>query len=176
MQPARLFAAWLTIGAVPFLLLLGLMLHGDLAPMPGLLGIAVNAAGAFMVAAIWTHDIELLVETLRHAMAGGSALARVAAAPRIPAVARITRGIERLSRSLDSRASEIGALLRANDAIIERLPDPLLVLDLVCQDRPGLVPPCARRSATKSPPCCATRCCGRPSPKPGASRPPKPWR
>ncbi len=128
MQPARLFAAWLTIGAVPFLLLLGLMLHGDLAPMPGLLGIAVNAAGAFMVAAIWTHDIELLVETLRHAMAGGSALARVAAAPRIPAVARITRGIERLSRSLDSRASEIGALLRANDAIIERLPDPLLVL------------------------------------------------
>ena len=80
MQPARLFAAWLTIGGVPFLLLAGLLLHGDLAAMPGLLCIGLNAAGAFIVAAVWTHDIDLLVETLRHAMAGGSALARVAAA------------------------------------------------------------------------------------------------
>jgi two-component system phosphate regulon sensor histidine kinase PhoR len=40
----------------------------------------------------------------------------------------VTRNIERLSRTLASRAALVGELLAANDAIVERLPDPLLVL------------------------------------------------
>jgi two-component system phosphate regulon sensor histidine kinase PhoR len=42
---------------------------------------------------------------------------------------RIARGIERLSRMLAVRAGEVEELRRSNEAIVERLPDPLLVLD-----------------------------------------------
>jgi two-component system phosphate regulon sensor histidine kinase PhoR len=40
----------------------------------------------------------------------------------------VTRNIERLSRTLASRAAMVGQLLASNEAIVERLPDPLLVL------------------------------------------------
>jgi two-component system phosphate regulon sensor histidine kinase PhoR len=40
----------------------------------------------------------------------------------------VTRDIERLARTLALRAAQVGELLAANEAIVERLPDPLLVL------------------------------------------------
>ncbi|MCW3477735.1 ATP-binding protein, partial [Limobrevibacterium gyesilva] len=47
---------------------------------------------------------------------------------RLPPIERIARSIERLARPLAARAAQLGEALRANEAIVERLPDPLLVL------------------------------------------------
>ena len=126
MPSARLFGAFLVLAGMPVAVLLALIWLGDLALLPGLVGIALIAVAAGLLAAVWARDMALLAATLRRAMADGDVAA--GPAPRIPAVERTARGIERLARSLASRAGEIGVLLRANDAIIERLPDPLLVL------------------------------------------------
>ncbi len=111
------------------LVLGGLILHGDVGVWPAGIAFAAIALSSMAVAFVWVRDIDLLAETLRQAMTNqGPALSTAAAAPRIPSVERIAQGIENLARSLANRAGEIGVLLRANEAIIERLPDPLLVL------------------------------------------------
>ena len=118
------------LAAVPLATLLALLLGGAVAVGPGLGGMAVVALGALALAALWLADLGNLVETLRQAMLeNSSALAHAAAAPRLPPVERVARGIERLARNLATRAAQVGDLLRANEAIVERLPDPLLVLD-----------------------------------------------
>jgi two-component system phosphate regulon sensor histidine kinase PhoR len=89
----------------------------------------VVAVGALVLAAIWTRDMGLLAETLDHAAREDRlALSHAAAAPRLPPVEQASRGIERLARTLASRAAQVEALLRANESIVEHLPDPLLVL------------------------------------------------
>ena len=129
MGAKRLLGAFLAIGGVPLVALGGLIVHADIAVWPGGVTFAATALSALAVAYIWLRDIDLLAETLRQAMANqGPALSSAAAAPRIPSVERIAHGIEQLARGLANRAGEIGVLLRANQAIIERLPDPLLVL------------------------------------------------
>jgi len=130
MRPGLVLGGAATIAAVPVLALAALLLTGAAAPRPALLAIAAVALSALVLAAVWARDLGLLAETLRHAARENTlALARAAAAPRLPAVERIARGIERLSRMLAVRAAEVEELLRSNEAIVERLPDPLLVLD-----------------------------------------------
>ena len=133
--------AFLAIAAVPFLAIAGLILHGDIHAWPGSLALVATAISGALVARLWARDIERLADTLRQATATGGL---IVPAPRIPAMARIARGIDLLARSIASRAGEIGVLLRANEAIIERLPDPLLVL---AQDRTVLRANAAMRIA-----------------------------
>jgi two-component system phosphate regulon sensor histidine kinase PhoR len=129
--------ALVAIGLVPCCVLLLLIVSGAAEAGPALVGLAVVLAAAALVAVIWARDVELLADTLRAAAreadlegAGrpGLALSQAAAAPRLPIVGRIARGIERLSRGHGGRAEQTGRLLRANAAIIEGLPDPLLLL------------------------------------------------
>ena len=118
------------IAAVPQVALALLGLTGAAAIGPVVLAMAAVAAGAMVLAYVWVHDMDRLSETLRHAAREDRmALAHAAAAPRLPRIERMTRSIERLSRSLADRAAQVGAALRANKTIIERLPDPLLVLN-----------------------------------------------
>ena len=106
-----------------------LMLTGSLARTPGLVALAATVALSLVIAAVWARDIHMVSETLRLAERGDpQALAQAAAAPVLPHVERITRGIERLAKTLASRGVQVGELVRASDAIVERLPDPLLVL------------------------------------------------
>ena len=117
--------AFLAISGVPLLALVGLILHGDISIWSGGIAMVATIISGALVAAIWTRDIGLLAETLRQAT---SSAGPTAAAPRIPEMGRIARGIDQLARGIANRAGEIGVLLRANETIIERLPDPLLVL------------------------------------------------
>jgi two-component system, OmpR family, phosphate regulon sensor histidine kinase PhoR len=129
MRPWLWLAAAAAMAAVPVAALLLLLLTGAAAAGPALLGIAAVLLSSAVLAAIWARDIELLAETLRHAAQEHRlALSRAAAAPRLPPVGDIARSIERLARTLAARAAQVEQLLRANQAIVERLPDPLLVL------------------------------------------------
>jgi two-component system phosphate regulon sensor histidine kinase PhoR len=129
MRFSSLLLPLLVIAAGPALGALGLWLAGSMSAGAALAMLAVAALWAFVVALMWLHDMDKLSETLRHAMAeNSSALARSAEAPMLPPIARVSRGVERLSRTLASRAAQVGELFRATEAIVERLPDPLLVL------------------------------------------------
>jgi two-component system, OmpR family, phosphate regulon sensor histidine kinase PhoR len=128
-SPAAFLAGLALLAAVPAGVLLLLAVIGALAWLPALLSLAAVLASSAVLAALWVHDLEKLAETLRHAaLENSAALAKAAAAPRLPAMERLARAIERLSRTLAARAAQVGLLLRANEAIVERLPDPLLVL------------------------------------------------
>src|SRR5580700_8278530 len=130
MRPGILLGGTAAIAAVPVIALTLLLATGTAEPRPALLAIAVVLLAALALAAVWARDLSMLSETLRHAAREDTqALARAAAAPHLPPVERVARGIERLSRMLAVRAAEVEELLRSNEAIVERLPDPLLVLD-----------------------------------------------
>jgi two-component system phosphate regulon sensor histidine kinase PhoR len=124
-----LLGAALAIGGVPTACLLALAIGGAARFNPTLLACLLSAASATALAVLWTTDVHRLSETLRRAARAESgphpeSLRR----PRLPAVARVADGIERLARTLADRASQVESLLRANEAIVERLPDTLLVL------------------------------------------------
>lgn len=109
--------------------LLVLWIAGFLSGSAAFVACLACLAAAAALGAIWVRDIDLLAETLRQAaLENPAALSAAAAAPSLPPIERITRNIERLSRTLASRAAMVGQLLAANEAIVERLPDPLLVL------------------------------------------------
>ncbi len=125
MRVGRLLLATLAVGGVPLACLLALVIGGAASPAPALLAMLGVAVAAFVVAVVWALDMERLAETLQHAAREQTP---VPATPRMPTAERLARGIERLSRTLAARTAQVTELLRANEAIIERLPDPLLVL------------------------------------------------
>jgi two-component system phosphate regulon sensor histidine kinase PhoR len=124
-----LLGTFAAISAVPACVLLLLIATGTAAVGAALLGLAVVLIAGAALSLVWVWDIERLTGTLRHAvMENSEALAQSAGAPRLPPVERITRAIERLSRTLAARAAQVEHLLLATETIVDRLPDPLLVL------------------------------------------------
>jgi two-component system phosphate regulon sensor histidine kinase PhoR len=129
MRAGPLLATATAIGGVPAAALVVLVLTGAAAPIPALTALVVVVGAALLLALLWLWDMERLAETLRQAAAERSmALAHAAGAPWLPPVEAASRGIERLARTLASRAAQVGQLLRATETIIDRLPDPLIVL------------------------------------------------
>ena len=133
MRPSQLFGTTIALSIAPGAVLAVLWATKRLAASPALLGFACCLVAAVLIALLWTHDLGKLAETIRQAsLENAAGLAEAAAAPRLGSIERATRNIERLSRTLANRAAMVGQLLAANEAIVERLPDPLLVLG---QDR-----------------------------------------
>jgi two-component system phosphate regulon sensor histidine kinase PhoR len=129
MRSGLLLGTVAAIGAVPTVVLLLLAATGTAQAGPALLGAAVVLIVATWLALIWVWDIERLTVVLRQAVMENSvALSEAAGTPRLPPIERITRAIERLARTLAARAAQVEHLLRATETIVDRLPDPLLVL------------------------------------------------
>jgi two-component system phosphate regulon sensor histidine kinase PhoR len=125
MRPAGLLLVAFALAAVPLAALLALLGAGALAPWPGLAAMAVVAAWALALAWLWLADLARLAETLRLAPLGR----RADSAPRLRPLQRLAQAIERLTRVLAARAGQVDDFARASAAIMERLPDPLLLLD-----------------------------------------------
>ena len=117
----------LSIAALPWVVIAVLWGQGALSWEQAVLLAVCCLAPAMLAAAVLVRDLDRLAGTLAQAVAEADAPA-VTATPRLPAVARAAEGIERLARSLAARASQLDEALRATTAIVERLPDPLLVL------------------------------------------------
>jgi len=98
------------------------VLAGELRLAPALAAGLVVVAGTVAAALLWTRDLALILAALRRA--DGESEAR----PWLPATARVEREARLLSRALAARAAEVERLLRAEAGIVEKLPDPLLVL------------------------------------------------
>ncbi len=129
MRPRRVLGAAGAIALIPALALIVLIVAGAAAPGPALAALAAVLAGALALALVWTRDTARLVAILRHAERGEHlALGHAAGAVRLPPLERLARAIERLARTLDDRAATFEQRLRATETILDRLPDPLLVL------------------------------------------------
>lgn len=123
--------AWLRATAIvalaPALALLLLMATEALAPGPGIAALLATLLGAAAVARLWLGNLARLAARIRAAAEGGGAQ-ELEAGVLLPSVQEVAEGVARLARRLAERNAMVERLRRADAAIIEALPDPLLVL------------------------------------------------
>ncbi|MGI3779102.1 MAG: sensor histidine kinase, partial [Janthinobacterium lividum] len=119
-----LVSATVAISAAPVAVLVALMLSGALAAGPGLAGAVVVLLSALGLAMLWASDLATLSHTLRLAARGEVA----PAAPRLAVNEAVLREAALLARAGAERARLVERMLRGEAAMVERLPDPLVVL------------------------------------------------
>src|SRR5271157_54428 len=114
----------LAIAGAPVLALLVLALTGGATPLGAAIAIGLTLLVAGGLALLWTRDLTVLSETVRRLDEDQP----ITETPALPGLERVGREIERLSRRLAERSAVMQRLRRADEAIVERLPDPLIVL------------------------------------------------
>ncbi len=120
----RLLAIAGCLAGVPALMFIILVLAGWAEPGPAMLALLLCVLGAIAVVLLWARDLELLTEAVRR-------VAYDEAAAEIPVTLlteTLAREIARLSRRLTARAALQAQHRLADTLILERLPDPVLVL------------------------------------------------
>ncbi len=90
-----------------------------------LVAIGVTLLGAVLVALSWSRDLALLQERLRRV---GTDETAPRPAPSLPGLRSLADDIERLARRVAARSAQFEQFRRADGAVVERLPDPLIVL------------------------------------------------
>lgn len=123
----RILSLTIALSAAPVIVLAMMAVFG-LAPVwAALSAIAATLAVAITVALVWRNDQAVLSEALRRVAADPLPDAPVQT-PTLPSMQALQREIERLGRRVALRGAEMEQLRRADTAILERLPDPLIVL------------------------------------------------
>lgn len=113
---------------MPVLVFGTLIVLGALDPLAGLVGLGLCVAGGFALAWYWLAGVVRLNAALRRAAEEQGPFSAPLPAPRLPAIGEIEEGLARLTRSLQTRAALVVQLRAADEAIVEALPDPLIVL------------------------------------------------
>ncbi len=114
----------LLIAGAPVLALIVMAVVGAATPLGAAITAGVTLLVAFGLALLWTRDLDVLSDTVRRLGEDQPA----AETPVLPGLERVGRETERLSRRLAERSALMERLRRADEAIVERLPDPLIVL------------------------------------------------
>jgi two-component system phosphate regulon sensor histidine kinase PhoR len=83
---------------------------------------------AVALALVWTRDLRALAELLHTVSTGGAAPAAIPGAGPMSMSPQILGEVQQLSATLGERSALVDQLLRAEESIVERLPDPLVVL------------------------------------------------
>jgi two-component system, OmpR family, phosphate regulon sensor histidine kinase PhoR len=114
----------LAIAGAPVLALIVMAVVGAATPLGAAIAIGVTLLVALALALLWARDLDVLSDTVRRLGEDQPA----AEMPVLPGLERVGRETERLSRRLADRSALMERLRRADEAIVERLPDPLIVL------------------------------------------------
>jgi two-component system phosphate regulon sensor histidine kinase PhoR len=117
-----------SVGGVPVLVLVAFIATGALAPVPAMVGIGCILAASFALALLWTGDLKRLADALHAAGTMGPPRRNLPTQGPLSLSPRLLDEIAQLSAMLDERAALVERLLRAEESIVERLPDPLIVL------------------------------------------------
>jgi len=125
----RLATAALLIGGVPAVAIGVLIAIDALAPWPGGLALAATVSAALLLARLWLGNLRRLRDALRRAEDGNGEVPEVLGPALLPSIEEIAEGVRRLARQQRERAAQVGRMRRADEAIVETLPDPLVVLD-----------------------------------------------
>ena len=129
MRGGLFFATAALLAGTPVFALALLAVTGAADAGPALVAILAVLGASLLLALVFVRDMEGLADAVRYAASENNlALGHAVAGTRLPPVQRIGRAIERLARTLAARAAQVGQGLRTTEAIIDRLPDPLLVL------------------------------------------------
>ena len=114
------------LAGVPTALLLGLAMLGRLEWASALVALLVVAVWAVVLAQVWVRDLGLVIVALHRA--GGEAARTRPRRPALAATYHIIREADRLARTLAARTVVVEGMIQAEQAIVRRLPDPLIVL------------------------------------------------
>lgn len=114
------------LAGAPIAVLIFIAAMGWAATWPVIAAILVTAASASVFTVLWLRDLDLLTDSVRHVAAEepGPALDTTGAVLMEP----LSREIERLSRRLTVRTAQQAQHRRADTLILERLPDPVIVI------------------------------------------------
>ena len=123
----RTLSLTLTLSATPVVALAIMAALGWTPLWAALFAIAATLAVAAAVAALWRNDQALLAEALRRVAADAAPQTPIPT-PTLSSMQALQREIERLVRRVATRTAMMDQLRRADTAILERLPDPLIVL------------------------------------------------
>ncbi len=110
---------------LPLGILLVLVLGGSLAERPALLAGLAMGGGSWAIATLMLRDIARLSRWVRSFL-GPPRLPPPP--PILPALFEIGSEAQRVVRALEARAAQTQRLLAVDETIVERLPDPLIVL------------------------------------------------
>ncbi len=122
----RSLGAAAVIAGVPVATLIVLAAMGWAPVAPVLVAIGATVLAAFLLARRWSCDLDALAESLRQMDADDPP--RAFHAPLLPGMQRLGREVERLARRVATRSALVEQFRRADGAVVERLPDPLIVL------------------------------------------------
>ena len=123
----RTLALAFGLAAVPVMALAIMLGAGSAAPLPAFVAILLTVLAALVVAVIWTRDLDAVTDVVRRAAAEGTGAASHAR-PALGSLGELRREVERLARRVAGHIARVDHLQRADAAIVERLPDPLIVL------------------------------------------------
>ena len=123
----RMLGAGALIAGVPVAALALLAARGWTPLGPALLAIGVTLLAALLLALVWSRDLDVLSASVRQIGADEPAR-RPARTPILPGMQRVGHDLGRLERRVAARAAEAEQFRRADGTVVERLPDPLIVL------------------------------------------------
>jgi two-component system phosphate regulon sensor histidine kinase PhoR len=123
----RILAMAACLAGVPLATLAALVVGGWLAAVPALLAVAVIVLAMLAFVIVWVRDVDVLIDAVRH-VATDDPGASPPVAPGLALMEAVGREIERLMRRVATRTALVEQFRRADEAILERLPDPLIVL------------------------------------------------
>lgn len=122
----RILGVALCLAGTPSLALLILILAGWASFWPAAAAIILTVLAAAAFALVWARDVDLLTDAVR-----GTGLEEPGPAPEADSavlMGSLGREIERLARRLATRAAVMEQHRRADTLILDRLPDPVIVL------------------------------------------------
>ncbi|MDB5413389.1 MAG: two-component sensor histidine kinase [Rubritepida sp.] len=124
----RLLFTTALVGGAPIITLTSLMILGELKKGVGFVALGICISFAIGLAWFWLSGVVRLSAALRRAADEEGPFSAPLPIPRLPAIGEIEKGLARLTRSLQARAALVVQLRASDGAIVESLPDPLLVL------------------------------------------------
>jgi two-component system phosphate regulon sensor histidine kinase PhoR len=123
----RIIGAGVLIASVPVAGLALAAVEGEASVGHVLLAIGAVLLAAMLLAVLWSRDLDVLSDIVRQADSEEPA-ARPVRAPILPGMRRLGRELDRLARRVAARTAQAEQFRRADGAVVERLPDPLIVL------------------------------------------------
>jgi two-component system phosphate regulon sensor histidine kinase PhoR len=129
MRTAMVLLVGAAISFTPVLALLVLILTGVAVPWPTLAAILIVILASFGLALVWMRDISVALDVVRQfILGGGQRSPSTTGKPFLPPMAGLARDIDRLFHTHLGHTALLQQQLQAGREILERLPDPLIVL------------------------------------------------